>query len=93
MTVQTDFYDRVKELAKSHNTTVRAVIENCQINYDSYNSCKRYKNLPRADEAVKIAEYLDTSVEYLVTGKNPSQAQELPADLLDVLKKYISLNP
>lgn len=90
MTVQTDFYDRVKELAKSHNTTVRAVIENCQINYDSYNSCKRYKNLPRADEAVRIAEYLGTSVEYLVTGRKPAAQHELPEDLLEVLRKYIS---
>lgn len=63
-----DFYDRVKDLAKQRNVTVRSLIESCGMNYDSYNSCKRYGNLPRSEESVKIAENLQTTVEYLVTG-------------------------
>ncbi len=65
-----DFYERVKDLVKQKNITVRNLIEDCGINYDSYNSCKRYGNLPRADEAVKIATALNTTVEFLVTGEN-----------------------
>lgn len=77
MSVCLDFFDRVKDLVKEHNTTVRTVIEGCGINYDSYNSCKRYGNLPRADEAVRIAKALQTSVEYLVTGEDTNPlAQE-----------------
>ena len=65
-----DFYERVKRLVKDNtNTTLRAFIESFGINYDSYNGQKRYNNLPRADEAVKIARFLGTSVEYLVTGE------------------------
>ena len=61
------FYDRVKALV-SKNTpfTLRAFIESLGINYDSYNGQKRYNNLPRVDEAVKIAKALNTTVEYLV---------------------------
>ena len=40
--------------------------------------------LPRVEEAIKIASYLHTSVEYLVTGKE----LDLPQELL----KYYSLN-
>ena len=41
----------------------------------------------RADEAVKIAAALGTSVEYLVTGKEPNISKEA----LDVIKTIKSL--
>lgn len=69
-----EFYERVKELAKKKGKTIRDFIEGLGINYDSYNSLKRYGNLPRGDDCVKIASSLDTSVEYLVTGNPPSFA-------------------
>ena len=72
-----DFYERVKQLAKSQNVTVRVMIEECGMNYDSYNSCRRYGNLPRADEAVRIAKALNTTVEYLVTGNSTGSDKEL----------------
>ncbi len=80
-----DFYDNVKKLVKKNNLTLRAFIESLGINYDSYNSCKKYSNLPRADEAVKIAKALDTSVEFLVTGEEPDQHK----DELDQFKRRI----
>lgn len=68
-----DFYERVKNLVKDNTElTLRAFIESLGINYDSYNGQKRYNNLPRADEAVKIAEALNTSVEFLVSGNTPT---------------------
>ena len=85
-----DFYDRVKELAKQHNITVKSLVENCGINYDSYNSCKRYNNLPRSEESVRIAKALNTSVEYLVTGKEPDPVYRIPDDLLSVMRKYVN---
>lgn len=72
-----DFYERVKNCSKEQNRTVRSVIESCNINYDSYNSYKRYGNLPRTDEAIAIAETLGTTVEFLVTGKLPTAETEL----------------
>jgi len=71
-----DFFDRVKELAKKNTTlTLRAFIESLGINYETYYSGKRRENLPRADEALKIAQALNTSVEYLVSGKEPENSK------------------
>lgn len=65
------FYERVKNLVKNRtNFTLKTFIESLGINYETYNSQKRYDNLPRADEAVKIASSLGTTVEFLVTGKS-----------------------
>lgn len=67
-----EFYENVKKLVKINNLTLRTFIESLGINYDTYNGQKRLNNLPRADEAVKIAKALNTSVEYLVTGEEPA---------------------
>ena len=65
-----DFYERVKNYIKQETSlTLRAFIESLNINYDSYNGQKRYNNLPRLDEAVKIADALGVPVEYLYSGK------------------------
>lgn len=86
-----DFYENVKQLVKTNNLTLRSFIESLGINYDSYNSCKKYNNLPRADEAVKIAQALNTTVEYLVTGNTPdlsSETKSLINELEMTINKY-----
>lgn len=79
---KSDFYERVKGISKERNITVRSLIESCGINYDSYNSYRRYGNLPRADESVLIAKALGTSVEYLVTGQKEKQDNRKAVALL-----------
>ena len=90
-----DFYERVKNLVKDNTElTLRAFIESLGINYDSYNGQKRYNNLPRADEAVKIAKSLNTSVEFLVSGNTPTfskdeskeKAVALAQEIINLLK-------
>ena len=82
-----DFYERGKTLVKDNtNLTLRTFIGSIGINYDSYNGQKRYNNLPRADEAVKIASALNTSVEYLVTGINADPAT---AKLQEIKKQLV----
>lgn len=80
-----DFYDRVKDLAKQRNITVRSLIESCDMNYDSYNSCKRYGNLPRSEESVRIAEKLQTTVEYLVTGAETDTSRKQLLEVKETL--------
>ena len=80
------FYERVKSLTKSQNKNLREVIESCGINYDSYNSCKRYGNLPRANEVVAMAKALNTTAEYLVTGE---QTYDKTAIIKHCLKELI----
>ena len=84
-----DFYERVKRLVKDNtNTTLRAFIESFGINYDSYNGQKRYNNLPRADEAVKIAQALNTTVEYLVTGVDSNPYKQRLDELEAKIKNF-----
>ena len=66
-----DFYTRVKREVKVLNTTIEAVVKEAGLTRAAYDSYSRHNNLPRADEAVKIAKILKTSVEYLVTGEHP----------------------
>ena len=69
-----NFFERVKTLVKSRTkTTLRGFIESLGLNYETYYSGRRLNNLPRADEAYKIAQALNTTVEYLVTGVEPEQ--------------------
>lgn len=86
-----DFYENVKKLVKNNNFTLRIFIESLGINYDTYNGQKRLNNLPRADEAVKIAQSLGTTVEYLVTGNKPdlsSETKSLINELEMTINKY-----
>ncbi|MDR0759916.1 MAG: XRE family transcriptional regulator [Treponema sp.] len=72
-----DFFDRVKDLVKQKTTfTLRAFVESMGLNYETYYSGKRRVTLPRADEAQKIAAALGTTVEYLVTGKEPETSRK-----------------
>jgi hypothetical protein len=66
-----EFYERVKSLAKTNKTTIEYVVGEAGLSLASYNAYRRHKNLPRADEALKIAQTLGTTVEYLITGNNP----------------------
>jgi transcriptional regulator with XRE-family HTH domain len=81
------FFDNVKSLVKQRNQTLRSFIESLGINYDSYNTCKKCSNLPRADEAVKIAKSLGVSVEYLVTGEESNQYKVQLDQLKETLRQ------
>lgn len=89
-----DFYERVKELSKTQNLSLIPFLQSLGINYETYKSAKRLNNLPRADEAVKIAEALNTSVEFLVSGNTPTfpkdeskeKAAALAQEIINLLK-------
>lgn len=85
------FYERVKELLKQKNLTLVDTLKKLDINLDAYKSCKRYGNLPRADEVFLLAQELNTTVEYLVVGKNTEdkeKAEKLVGDIQKLLDEY-----
>lgn len=89
-----DFFERVKVLLKTKNITIKDFIESLDMNYEKYNGLRRYKNLPRADEALKIANALGVSVEYLITGKMPDNKEKINKikdDLLNVIQYLDSI--
>jgi len=68
-----DFFQRVKNHVKMSNTTIEDFISDVfkgNKDRDSFNGWKRRNVLPRADEALKIAKTMGTTVEYLITGKD-----------------------
>jgi transcriptional regulator with XRE-family HTH domain len=76
-----DFYARVKQLAKkSKNLSLQEFIYSIGLNHASYYSLQRDGNLPRADEALAIAQALGTTVEYLLMGTEPENIKKTILD-------------
>lgn len=85
-----DFYERVKQLVKTETSlSLKSFIESLSINYETYNGQKRHDNMPRADEAVKIANALNTTVEYLVTGKDSDTYRQKYEKLVSDIKNLL----
>ena len=88
-----EFYERVKRLTKIKKTTIAYIAGEAGLSLGSYNSYRTKGHLPRADEAAVIAKLLGTTVEYLVTGKNPEPvAAKTLHELQTVLNAYWSGN-
>jgi transcriptional regulator with XRE-family HTH domain len=76
-----DFYIRVKQLAKkTRNLSLQEFIFSVGLNQASYYSLQRAGNLPRADEALAIAQALGTTVEYLLMGIEPENREKIILD-------------
>jgi transcriptional regulator with XRE-family HTH domain len=69
------FWQRFKELSGKD----LPVILSTKIRQSTLSMWRHRRNFPRADEAVKIAGYLHTTVEYLVTGQDKECAPCSPA--------------
>ena len=72
-----DFTDRLETLLKTHNLTQAALADILNVRKATISDWKRNSVYPSADIAVKIAQTLNTSVEYLITGQesSPSAAE------------------
>jgi transcriptional regulator with XRE-family HTH domain len=84
-----DFYQRVKKLAKTNKMTIETAVGQAGLSLASYNAYRRHENLPRVDEALKIAQALSTSVEYLVFGQDKAS---LTTEQRDLLETYENLD-
>ena len=68
-----NIYTRIEELLKAQHKTQASMIRAVGIPYpQNYTNARRLGTMPKADAAVKIAQYLNTTVEYLVTGIEPT---------------------
>lgn len=81
-----DFYLRVKQLAKKKKLSLQELIISIGLNHDSYYSLQKAGNLPRADEALTIAQALNTTVEYLLMGTELKDHEDI---ILDDMQKVI----
>ena len=85
----TEFWKRTNSLIKLLNKTQRSLALECGFSERRIETLSSNNRSPDVIEAVKIAQLLNTPVEYLVTGKDENAAAkeltELKAKLADLL--------
>ena len=67
-----EFWLRVKDRIDYEDITQKELAEKINESYNTLQSWINRNRLPNAEQAVKIADALHTSVEFLVKGKNSS---------------------
>lgn len=75
-----DFWDRVKVLLKSNKKTQLELCNATGINLGTLKGQMTKNNSPSIDEIFLIANYLNVSIDFLITGKE----KELPHHQVDV---------
>lgn len=83
-----EFIDRVEKLIEKSGVTKKDFAAKIGITQQAIYDWKKRQTIPSADIAVKIANYLNTSVEYLVTGSEPGIKTKIPEDLQEIINKY-----
>lgn len=76
------FWERTNALIKARNTTQEAIASIADIKYQTFRQMSASGTFPRVNAAYKIAEYLDVSLEWLITGKERNQANSIPAAVI-----------
>ncbi len=85
------FWENVEILRKEQNTTYRWIASKMGVSETTVSSMRKANTEPRASEAVKIAEALDTTVEYLVSNKESVylyKYNKLKSEMLTIIEKY-----
>lgn len=71
-----DFWIRVKDKLDYQDITQKELADKINESYNTLQSWINRNRLPNAEQAVRIAESLNTSVEYLVTGKTSAKKSD-----------------
>lgn len=77
------FYERLQDLCKKRNISVSRMLQDLELSTGNTGNWKKGQ-LPKGDALVKIAEYLDTSIDYIVFG-------EIGRGLTDEEKRLLEL--
>lgn len=77
-----DFYERLRNICSEKNTTVTKVLH--EIGLSSANTGYWKKGqLPKGDALLKISEYLNVSIDFLLTGKYINDINDDESKLID----------
>lgn len=85
------FWENVEILRKEQNTTYRWIASKMGVSETTVSSMRKANTEPRASEAVKIADALNTTVEFLVTNKEAVylyKYNKLKSEMLTIIEKY-----
>jgi len=83
-----DFWARIKALIKANNTTQEGLAKSADLNFSNLKQQIFYNRLPDVAQATRIAQSLNTTVEYLVTGTSSAPKPDTSA-LLATLEQAI----
>lgn len=81
-----NFYERLREICKEKGTTVTNMLSKLGIATGSTGNWKR-GSLPNGDVLIKIAKYLDTSVDYILLGEYRSDVSKDEKKLVELYRK------
>ena len=81
-----NFYERLREICKEKGTTVTNMLSKLGIATGSTGNWKR-GSLPNGDVLIKIAKYLDTSVDYILLGEYRSDISKDEKKLVELYRK------
>ena len=85
-------YKEFADLCEIKNVTPYRVAKECGFSGVSLSDWKSGKSTPNADKLIKIARYLGTTVEYLVTGENDIPLPRLSLEEEELLGNFRKLN-
>ena len=84
------FWDRLEKSLDDNNVTASELSRNIGVASSVVYSWKIRDSIPRADIAVKVAEELNTTVEYLVNGTGDNITQSKNTFLVPILNQELS---
>ena len=88
--MEKSFFDRVDDLLKEQKKTQKDFAKFVGFsNPQGYVTQRTRNSLPRVDMALKMAQFLNTSVEYLVTGEEKKDNSKIIlSDLQELIDRY-----
>lgn len=84
-----DFVSNIEKRLSELGIRKTQMLNTLNIPKSAMNNWATNNNIPRGDIVYSIAQYLNVSVEYLLTGKE----QEIPQEVLNLAKDINSLRP
>lgn len=81
------FVNRIDEVLKEKNLKRQALTDACGFSVQALTDWKRRDSIPAADIALKIADYLQVSVEWLIDGRAKENE-----DNKDVMNEILQAN-
>jgi transcriptional regulator with XRE-family HTH domain len=83
------FWNRVKALIKGRNVTQEITAKECGINFNTWRGWGSKNIVPNVVDCIKIAKYLDVSLDFMLTGKERNSQAKIMY-LKSLLEKTIA---
>ena len=80
------FWNRIKTLIKNKKVTQEITAKACRISYNTWRGWVSKNIIPHVIDCIRIAKYLDVSLDFLLTGKERNSQAKI-AELQALLEK------